>query len=136
MGAVLPTGAGLCPLRKPLQPQLNATRMVHVEQTCRRSANRSQPNDSPLREIKMVGPYVRPGIENIDLFTCLWVYAREIGTLEGVASVAGVSEPTQVVVHFLQVLFGNDVLYMKWDERRCLLRHVAVLTPVTGSSPH
>ena len=85
MGAVLPTGAGLCPLRKPLQPQLNATRMVHVEQTCRRSANRSHP-DFPLREIKMVGPHVRPGIEDIDLLTCLRVDAREIWTLEGVAS--------------------------------------------------
>jgi hypothetical protein len=84
----------------------------------------------------MVGPYVRPGIEDIDLFTCLWVYAREIGTLESVASVAGVSELTQVDVHFIQVLFGNDVLYMKWDERRRLLRHAAVLTPVTGSSSH
>ncbi len=64
----------------------------------------------------MVGPHVRPGIEDIDLLTCLWVDAREIWTLEGVASVARVSKPTQVVVYFLQVLFGNDVLYMEWDE--------------------
>jgi len=110
--------------------------MVHVEQPCRRSANSSEPNDFSLGEVKMIGPYVRPGIKDIDFVTGLWINAREIGPLEGVASVARVSKPTQVVVHFLQVLFGNDVLYMKWDERRCVLRHVAVLTPVTGSSPH
>ena len=73
----------------------------------------------------MVGPCVHPGIKDIDLFTCLWVYAREIGTLEGVASVTGVSEPTQVVIHFIHVLSGNDVLYVKWDERRNGMKGVA-----------
>jgi len=123
-------------LIQPLLPELNATWMVHVEQSCRRSANRRKPDDSSLREVKMVGPYVNPRVEDIDFVTGLWVDAREIGPLEGVASVACLSKPTQVIVHVFQVLLGNDVLDMKWDERRCLLRHAAVFTQVTGSLPY
>jgi len=84
----------------------------------------------------MVGPFVGPRIEEINFVTGFWINAREIGTLEGVASIARISEPTQVVVNFRQVLLGNNVLDMKWDEGRCLLWHATILAPVTRSSTY
>lgn len=42
----------------------------------------------------MVGPYIHPRVEDIDFVTGFWIDAREIGPLEGVAAVAGVSKST------------------------------------------
>ena len=119
---------------KPLLPQLYSVWSIDVEQPNRRPPRWRQTKNFTCFEQEMLRPVVRPRIEQRHSQACVGVNTRQIGPLEGIASITGQGQILRVVV--TGVLLGKNVFDVKRDERRRFLRNPTVFATVAGATPH
>jgi len=121
-----------------LLTKINATRVIHVKKADRRSPARGQTNDQAAAKGEMIGPVVRPWIEQIDDLFRLGIDARKVRTLEQIAAIARQCQSARIVNVFVawSVLLCDYVFDMKRNERSCILGKMAILAAVTRSSSY
>jgi hypothetical protein len=61
---------------------------------------------------------------------CVWINARQIGPLVGIASITGKRQAPRIIR--AAVLFRYDVLQVKWDDGCGRLRQPAIFTSVAS----
>lgn len=123
-------------LCEPLQAQLNTTRLVHIQQSDRGATDRRLADDHSAGAMKVFQPNIGARVEYVNLLATLLVNARQIRSFEGVAAVAGIRKSGWIVVCYIDMLPGQNMLDVEAYEGRRCLRHVTVLASIAGTSPH
>jgi len=109
---------------------------IHVQESRCGSTYRRKPNDHTTVDREMNVPVVMPRVEQIRLLHRQWIDADQVRAFMIVAFAAGPCECLWFVRDFIEMLFGNDMVDVKYEIRHSALGKVAVFATLTRSSPN